>query len=50
MHDLVENDLINWERSDIIEEIVQTNVQLSQQRNIVDRDNEFIHDEDIDDV
>ena len=41
VHDLVENDLINWERSEFL---------LSQQRNIVDRDNEFIHDEDIDDV
>ena len=50
MHDLVENDLINWERSDIIGETVQTDVILLQQRNIVDRDNEFIHDEDIDDV
>ena len=50
MHDLVENDLINWERSDIIRETIQTNVLLSRLRNIVDRDNEFIHDEDIDDV
>ena len=33
-----------------MEETVQTNVLLSQQKNIVDRDNEFIHDEDIDDV
>ena len=48
MHDLIENDLINWERSDIIEETIQTDVILSRQRNIVDRDNEFIHDEDID--
>ena len=29
VHDLVENDLINWERSDIIEETNQTNVLLS---------------------
>ena len=29
VHDLVENDLINWEKSDIIEEIVQTDVLLS---------------------
>ena len=29
VHDLVENDLINWERSDIIGETVQTNVLLS---------------------
>ena len=50
VHDLVENYLINWERSDIIGETVQTDVLLSRQRNIVDRDNEFIHDEDIDDV
>ena len=45
VHDLVENDLINWERRDIIGETVQINVLLSRQRNIVDRDNEFIHDE-----
>ena len=50
VHDLVENYLINWERSVIIGETVQTDVLLSRQRNIVDRDNEFIHDEDIDDV
>ena len=50
VHDLVENDLINWERSDIIGEIVQTDVLLSRQRNIVVQDNEFIHKEDIDDV
>ena len=50
MHDLVENDLINWERSDIIGKTVQIDVLLSRQRNIIDRDNEFIHDEDIDDV
>ena len=50
MHYLVENDLINWERSDIIGEIVQIDVLLSRQRNIIDRDNEFFHDEDIDDV
>ena len=50
VHDLVENDLINWERSDIIGETVQTDALLSRQRNIVDRDNEFIHDEDIDDM
>ena len=50
VYDLVENDLINWERSDIIGETVQTDVLLSRQRNIVDRDNEFIHKEDIDDV
>ena len=29
VHDLVENDLINWERSDIIGETVQTDVLLS---------------------
>ena len=50
VHDLVENDLINWERSDIIGETVQTDVLLSRQRNTVDQDNEFIHDENIDDV
>ena len=47
VHDLVEND---WERSNIIGETVQTDVLLSRQRNIVDRDNELIYDEDIDDV
>ena len=36
VHDLVGNDLINWLKSDIIEEIVQTDVLLSRQRNIVD--------------
>ena len=50
MHDLVENDLINLERNDIIGETVQIDILLSRQRNIVDQDNEFIHDEDIDDV
>ena len=49
-HDLVENDLINWERSDIKGETIQKDVLLSRQRNIVNRDNEFIYDEDIDDV
>ena len=29
MHDLVENDLINWERSDIIGEIVHIDILLS---------------------
>ena len=33
-----------------VTEIVQTDVLLSQQRNIVEGDNEFIHNEDIDDV
>ena len=50
VRDLVENDLINWERSDIIEETDQTDVLLSRRKNIVNRDNEFIHDEDIDDL
>ena len=50
MHDLVENDLINWKRNDIVEETVQTDVLLSRPKNIVEGDNEFIHDEDIDDV
>ena len=45
VHDLVENDLINWERSDIIGKTVQINVILSRQRSIVDRDYDFIHDE-----
>ena len=44
VQDLVENDLINWERNDIIGETVQTDVLLSQQRNIVEGYNEFIHD------
>ena len=50
MHELVENDLINWDRNDIIGEVVQTDVLLSQQGNIGEKDNEFIHDDDIDDV
>ena len=50
MHELVENDLINWDRNDITGEVVQTDVLLSQQGNIVEKDNEFIHDDDIDDV
>ena len=50
VHDLVENDLINWERNDIVGETIQTDVLLSQQRNIIEGGNEFIHDEDIDDV
>ena len=49
MHELVENDLINWDRNDIAGETIQTDVLLSRQENIVERDNEFIHD-DIDDV
>ena len=50
VHELVENDLINCDRNDIVREIVQTNVLLSRQKNIVERDNEFIHDDDINDV
>ena len=50
VHDLVDNDLINWDRNDIIGEVVQTDVLLSQQGNIGEKDNEFIHDDDIDDV
>ena len=50
MHDLVENDLIKWERNDIVGETVQTDILLSRQRNIIEGDNKFIHDEDIDDV
>ena len=49
MYELVENDLINWDRNDIVGETVQTDVRLSREGNIVERDNEFIHD-DIDDV
>ena len=50
MYELVENDLINWDRNDIAGETIQTDVLLSQQENIVERDNEFIHDDDINDV
>ena len=50
MHELVENDLINRDRNDIAGETIQTDVLLSQQQNIVERDNESIHDDDIDDV
>ena len=50
VHELVENDLINWDRNDITGEVVQTDLLLSQQKNIVEIDNEFIHDDDIDDV
>ena len=50
VHELVENDLINWDRNDIAGETIQTDVLLSRQKNIVERDNEFIHDDDIDDV
>ena len=50
MHDLVENDFINWDRNDIVGENVHTDVLLSRQGNIVERDNEFIDDDDIDDV
>ena len=50
VHDLVENNVINWERNDIVGETVQIDVLLSRQRNIVEGDNEFIHDEDIDNV
>ncbi|WJZ98387.1 hypothetical protein VitviT2T_016915 [Vitis vinifera] len=50
VHELVENDLINWDRNDIAGETIQTDVLLSRQENIIERDNEFIHDDDIDDV
>ena len=50
MHELVENDLINWDKNDIAGETIQTDVLLSQQENIVERNNESIHDDDIDDV
>ena len=50
VHELIENDLINWDRNDIAGETIQTDVLLSRQENIVERDNEFIHDNDIDDV
>ena len=50
VHELVENDLINWDRNDIAGETIQTDVLLSQQLNIVEKDNESIHEDDIDDV
>ena len=50
MHELVENDLINWDKNDIAGETIQTDVLLSRQGNIVERDNESSHDDDIDDV
>ena len=49
MHESVKHDLINWDRNDIVGETIQTDVLLSREGNIVERDNEFIH-EDIDDV
>ena len=42
VHELVENELINWGRNDITGETIQTDVLLSRQENIVERDNEFI--------
>ena len=50
MHESVKYDLINWDRNDIVGETVQTDVLLSQQENIVEKYNEFIDDDDIDDV
>ena len=50
MHDLVENDFINWDRNDIVGETIHVDVLLSRQGNSVERDNEFIDDDDIDDV
>ena len=50
VHDLVKNDLINWDRNDIAGETIQMDFLLSRQENIVERDNKFIHDDDIDDV
>ena len=38
VHDLVENDLINWHRNDIVGETIYTNVLLSPQGNIVERE------------
>ena len=49
MHESVKYDLINWDRNDIVGETIKTDVLLSREGNIVERDNEFIH-EDIDDV
>ena len=49
VHDLVDNDLINWDRNDIVGETVHTDV-LSRQGNVVEKINEFIDDDDIDDV
>ena len=47
MHELVKNDLINWDRNDIAGKTVQKDVPLSRQENIVERDNELIHGDDI---
>ena len=47
---MVENDLLNWNKNDIVGETIHTNVLLSWQGSIVERDNEFIDDDDIDDV
>ena len=49
VHHLVENNLINWDRNDIVGETVHTDV-LSRQGNVVEKINEFIDDDDIDDV
>ncbi|KAL6329567.1 hypothetical protein AAG906_022144 [Vitis piasezkii] len=45
VHELAENDLINWDRNDIAGETIQTDVLLSRQENIVERHNEFIQDD-----
>ena len=50
VHELIENDLINWDRNDIAGETIQIDILLSRQKNIVERDHEFIHDDDIDDM
>ena len=50
MHELVKNDLINCDRNDIERKTVQTDVPLSRQENIIERDNEFIHGDDIGDI
>ena len=41
VHELAENDLINWDRNDIAGETIQTDVLLSRQENIVERYNEL---------
>ena len=48
MCDSIENDSINCNRNDV-GEFVTTNV-LPSQGNIIERDNDFIYDDDIDDV
>ena len=50
MHDLVDNDFINWDMNDIVEETIHTNILISWQGNIIEEDDEFIGNDDVDDV